>query len=405
MFAGHGESDERPAARRLRRRCGRRLRLRPLHRKLAGALVIAALTSPPVAAAGRQQEADAQCTLAGAFATDTRWAPSACESYLVAADVRVEAGVILTIEPGTILRFDAGTRLQVHGTLIARGTEAAPIRFESSRAEPRPGDWAGLELLGPSAHFDRLGAFTGGTVLEHCAIRHAGGGTDGAVVIGGGPPYIAYSVIEDNAGNGVFRRASTVDGGGPVPLRIAHSRIRRNGANGVAANEGGLVLADNDLSANGSRGLYVSAGLVMRLDFEGNVVRFNGAGGLYLDFGFDGVIRDNVITDNHLAGPLNAGIAVASPFLEGLVITNNDLLDNRGPDGQPIDLRNASPRPLVAQLNWWGTTDPARIAGHIVDSGDDRTLGAVTVEPFLSASNGRARPVPQLFLPLLERLR
>ncbi|MBK6767715.1 MAG: right-handed parallel beta-helix repeat-containing protein [Ardenticatenales bacterium] len=376
-------------------------RWRPTRRAFAGAVVVAALALP--AGVGAALGQGAACEVSGVVRADTTWGPTECRSYAVVGNLLVMADATLTIAPGTTLRFAPDTALQVQGTLVARGTEEARIRFESARAEPRPGDWTGLQLIGAGARFDRMGTYVSGTVLEHCDVRHAGGDTDGAVLIGGGSPFLSHCTIEHSAGNGVFKRA-TAGVAEPGPTRIRDSRIHHNGANGVAANAGDLALLDNVISSNGSRGLYVRSGSVMRLDFAGNIVQFNGEGGLYLDFGFDGVIRDNVITDNHVAGPLNAGIAVISPHLTSVTITNNDLHDNRAPDGRRFDLRNASPNGLNAVLNWWGTTDRTRIAEHIVDFVDDPTLGAVTFEPFLSASNGRA-PTRRLFIPLLERLK
>jgi len=379
-----------------------RARLRPILRALAGTAFVAALSLPVGVGAALRQ--GAACEVSGVIRTDTTWGPSECRSYAVVGNLLVTADATLTIAPGTTVRFAAGTALQVQGTLVARGTAEARIRFESARAGPQPGDWTGLQLIGPGARFDRMGQYFSGTILEHCEVRHAGGETDGAVLIGGGGPFLSHCTIEHNAGNGVFKRA-VAGVAEPGPTRIRNSRIQHNGANGVAANAGDLELLDNVISSNGSRGLYVRSGTAMRLDFVGNIVQFNGEGGLFLDFGFEGVIRDNVITENDVAAPLNAGIAVISPFLASVTITNNDLHDNRAPDGRRIDLRNAGPNGLNAALNWWGTTDRTRIATQIVDFVDDPTLGAVTFEPFLGASNGRVAPVRRLFLPWLERLR
>jgi Secretion system C-terminal sorting domain len=66
----------------------------------------------------------------------------------------VRTGVTLTIEPGTIIRGDKGTKATLviarGGKIIAEGTAARPIVFTSNQAigDRRPGDWGGIIVLG-----------------------------------------------------------------------------------------------------------------------------------------------------------------------------------------------------------------------------------------------------------------
>ena len=63
--------------------------------------------------------------------------------YRITGNVVVNAGVTLTIEPGTTLFFDSGTSLTVNGRLLAEGTEYETIRFTRV---PGGGNWGGIQF-------------------------------------------------------------------------------------------------------------------------------------------------------------------------------------------------------------------------------------------------------------------
>lgn len=74
--------------------------------------------------------------------------------YLIKGQVFVRNGVVLTIEPGTVIFGDKASKgtlvVDLGGKIIAQGTATEPIVFTSSqRAESRDrGDWGGLVILG-----------------------------------------------------------------------------------------------------------------------------------------------------------------------------------------------------------------------------------------------------------------
>lgn len=91
-------------------------------------------------------------TVSGSITTNTTWTSN--NIYLMTGFVYVESGATLTIQPGTIIKGDKGSK----GTLIVRqggklnaiGTAAAPIVFTSNQpagARDR-GDWGGVILCG-----------------------------------------------------------------------------------------------------------------------------------------------------------------------------------------------------------------------------------------------------------------
>ncbi len=74
--------------------------------------------------------------------------------YLLMGTVHVAKGVVLTIEPGTVIRGDfdtIGTLTVTKGAkIMAEGTETDPIIFTSNKpsGSRKPGDWGGVILMG-----------------------------------------------------------------------------------------------------------------------------------------------------------------------------------------------------------------------------------------------------------------
>jgi len=98
-----------------------------------------------------------QVEISGEITTNTTW--FAGTEYHLVGQTFVNAGVTLTIEPGTVIKAfpDDGQGLapaliiQRDGTIIADGTAEAPITFTSILPEdqlPQRGTWGGLILLG-----------------------------------------------------------------------------------------------------------------------------------------------------------------------------------------------------------------------------------------------------------------
>jgi hypothetical protein len=76
-------------------------------------------------------------------------------AYIVEQAVTVPAGKILTIEPGTVVLFQEGSRMTIRGRLLAEGAPDEPIRFTRAANNGR---WLGLQ-------FDQA--------MEDNCIRHA----------------------------------------------------------------------------------------------------------------------------------------------------------------------------------------------------------------------------------------
>lgn len=113
--------------------------------------------------------------------------------YYVDQSINVTNNSILTIEPGTIIKFGQGKKLDVSysssstGNIIALGTEKAPILFTSQAQVKSKGDWWGVWLYeGADA-----------SEFRYCTFEYAGGsgwsGGEGAITIN-----LAKNVAIDN---------------------------------------------------------------------------------------------------------------------------------------------------------------------------------------------------------------
>lgn len=111
--------------------------------------------------------------------SNTTW--SASKKYVLYGFVEVEAGVTLTIEPGTVITGDKdtkGTLIVNRGAMImAEGTSTDPIVFTSNQpaGQRAPGDWGGVILCGKAPV-----NLPGGVGIVEGGVEAPFGGTDAA---------------------------------------------------------------------------------------------------------------------------------------------------------------------------------------------------------------------------------
>jgi hypothetical protein len=133
----------------------------------------------------------------GALAHTATWEPQDVPIVL-SGGTTLAATASVTVAPGTVVEMDQGAYLDVQGTLIAKGTAAAPIVFTSALPRPRPGDWQYLQFDGTPA---------GGSVLDHVQVLFAGAnaGSSGAVsVLGDENPTITHCLVSGSAHDGIW---------------------------------------------------------------------------------------------------------------------------------------------------------------------------------------------------------
>ena len=137
--------------------------------------------------------------------TDTTWT-KANSPYIVDGfwnAVYINSGATLTIEPGTIVKFEPSGYISLSGgNLIASGTPEEPIVFTSIHDDgfggdndgvvvaPQAGDWSSI-FVNPSAK----------AVLKNAKIMYGGdfyGGKGGAISVVGGDAWVSNSEIMNN---------------------------------------------------------------------------------------------------------------------------------------------------------------------------------------------------------------
>lgn len=96
----------------------------------------------------------------GTISADQTWC-AADSPHALSGDVVVAPGVVLTIEPGVVVKGSSNVELKVQGRLVANGTAALPITFTSA-TDSGPNQWSGL-------------IFDGGTgELNYATVRYGG---------------------------------------------------------------------------------------------------------------------------------------------------------------------------------------------------------------------------------------
>ena len=321
----------------------------------------------------------------GSISVNTTWAV-ADSPFKLTSSVLVEEGVTLTIEAGSIINIaSSGIGFQVNGTLVAKGTPEQKIVFQPA-TETTPGSWGAIGFGDPStdATFDADGNYTGGSILQHCVFKYAGGvGTSGQIAILNASPLIDSCQIQYGASSGIY-----VDGAESLKIRncLIHDNIVSEGSQtrvggGITVKNGTVRITDNIIEANVTRGLRTAGGIFISegtVDIIGNTISNNsfssslnagtdlvGVGGIYLESSNSGGNVDvisNRITGNSASvdgGPIAGGI--------GIVSASGDIDDNTISDntigGNPFDTDNSSAGIFVYGVYGGG---PFSITGNVI---------------------------------------
>lgn len=126
------------------------------------------------------------------------WRKLSCP-YYVTSTIYIDDNSTVTIEPGTIIKFDAGTDLKVGffnaGTLKAEGTSTDNIVFTSAASSPTAGIWHGLLFYNGASNCS----------LKYCKILYAGNTSYyGAILIDGTSISMEYCNISHSNNYGVY---------------------------------------------------------------------------------------------------------------------------------------------------------------------------------------------------------
>ena len=138
--------------------------------------------------------------VSGTVSANARW--EAGDLCVVQDNVTIPSDVVLTIDPGVIVKFAAGKSLVVNkgGTLSAIGTRAQPIVFTSIKDDtnggdtngdgaatrPKAGDWARINVKGNAT-------------MDYCSLLYGslGNGTDDILTVDGGTVRFSNGKMKD----------------------------------------------------------------------------------------------------------------------------------------------------------------------------------------------------------------
>jgi len=309
-----------------------------------------------------------QVIVSGLLVTDTTWTTD--HIYVADGYVGVASGVTLTIQPGTVIEFNDGSALLVNGTLIARGTPRAPIRFTSANPNPYPGIWGAYPswhgaswnegiFLGPDgspAVYDGQGNYAGGSTISYAVVEYGRG-----IVAAGVGPLIEHNVFQfnNNTGGGSLLAVADTNAGASATIR----------QNRVVYNQGSLFFGLGHHFASLTYNLFAdNQGALVFGPRSGDVVGFYSNtvvlnSGLAIDYGQVHIVHPETL-----------------PTLEA-----NNLVTGAGAYALTVDLLDNSTQPVPN--NFWGTTDTTAIDALIQDNHDVIYNGVADYQPFLTTPN------------------
>lgn len=289
----------------------------------------------------------------GPVGVSTTWY-RACSPYVVTGSVLVEEAVLLNIEPGTTVKFDADKALTVDGYLTASGTSNAMIVFTSNASiSPAPGDWDYIQLRDQAVDLAPSDLIT--NTIRYALIEYAGGADvedNAAVRVNGDSPWVTYSTIRHSASDGirafndgapVLSVDTIIDNAGwgvwvgndaaPVTPTVAYSTIAGNGGGGVyVAGSRAALITFNTISGNqGGSGVWVYE-IETAADIAGNTITENSALAVYPRYGGGIHLQDatSYINHNVIAGNSaeHGGGITCMHRSSGTVINDNIILGN-----------------------------------------------------------------------------
>jgi len=214
----------------------------------------------------------------------------------------------MTIEEGTALEFDTGTRLSIGhasdpaypGALVATGTQVNPVYFTSDETTPSAGSWDGLVFLNYAD--DTL------CNLEYCHILYGAETTLYNVCIDACSPTFSNCYIQNSAAWGVYLE----NGANPS---FNDCMITYNYSDGVMNSSASSTFNNCTISLNGQNGILSQVGT--NLTITGSEISNNANNGIY----YLGSSTSLSIEGNQFFGNTEYPINTTAPMVQ--YITNN----------------------------------------------------------------------------------
>jgi hypothetical protein len=338
--------------------------------------------------------------VSGVIATDTLWTND--NIYHVTGNILVNPSVVLTIQAGTVVKFDYEKGLVIRGTLVADGTPDQMIIFTAATTPPSftecgigqaiglcPGEWGviyqntprgGIVFAADSqpAQFDLNGTYQSGSNIRYAVIEHSRGG----ISVDHAAPFLDHNLLQWNREGAIITTMSTSG------FTISHNRILNNlGGYVVNLVNGEAIVIQNLIAYN--------TGIAFRLLTNGGQFQ---------------VISNTIINNT------NTSLSTACDYIIGIICLEANNIQTPTPmiQGNTIygnltsyDVVMGTGAGLIGNVNgtgnYWGTTDQAAIQARIYDFYQDIFVSVFTFVPYLTTPDPDAPTFPTIYLPLLLR--
>ncbi len=245
----------------------------------------------------------------GEFSRPSTWDLSQAGAPMwIDSGVTINSGGVLTVTPGSEIRFNTNALLRVfgNGALIADGTPTQPITFTSSAANPQPGDWARIAFFagarGRLSYCDvaYAGAGNSGTLnvdrsdvaVRNCRIHHSS--SQGVYLYGSAlTPTLENLTIDNNSGAAVYQLNPDMS---PIYRNLS---LSNNNPNAIVTSGDFYAPSTWDLSQAGApmwidSGVTINSGGVLTVT-PGSEIRFN-TNALLRVFGGGALIADGTVS-------------------------------------------------------------------------------------------------------------
>ncbi len=304
--------------------------------------------------------------VSGRIEIDTTWGPDG-SPYIVTGDILIYGDddpfrgpavtPVLTIEPGVVVKFNAGTGIIVgqgaaSGALDAQGQPSNPVRFTANLDVPSRGYWKGIDFT------DATGDTT--SHLVDAEIEFGGQVGGAAITVSAASPEIRNIQVREGAGDGVH----LLDG---AAVTILSSAIL--GHDGVAAlvrDASPSIVSSTLRPGSGSVGLYldqataVTGPSIQSCDIELGVTMTRTA--------IDPTISGNTFESFSTA---QLGAEDVSAFVA------DNTLEDVSPSARIVVLGEV----LQTDAIWPNTGIPYEIAGNVFVDGTTASLRSLTIAP------------------------
>lgn len=220
------------------------------------------------------------CEAGGVLLKDEVWSGE----ILVTSSVMVPAGIALTIEPGTTIKFkhyrgyknpDERCGLTIPGILNAAGTSDEQIVFTSDAPNPINGDWSMIRLENADSE----------SIIKYAVVEFAQQGIN----MWNCSPTISHTVVRWNNWEGIYMESY-------CEALIEYNLIYENGYNGIAMEQyNDAVVRYNTIMRSGTHGLHVDAS---KATVEYNILKENNVSGLSVDDDGTLIAFNNTIENN-----------------------------------------------------------------------------------------------------------